>query len=703
MRMMSFWALLAAMLGILASHTHAQPMGFEDTAASVSAEAWWSPRQADDGPLVALVALTMDHPPGLKSWPSAEQNVLPENIAVFAIYTEIALKTNEAVLRAGGIQWPEPKPYPVPDPSGMGGSIEVPVFTGRVTAFVPVLIDREAAQEGRTLELVVSYQLCDETVCYPPEDSDTFATLPAFGAGGAGEPPASSSVLESSTIDNAIALAVSMAAGAATDSADEAPGLDEEPVGSADGPAPDALASQPDTRNKFLGFIVVPSPDSAGGIAVVVLMGIVGGFVLNLTPCVLPVIPIKVMTLSQHAGSPGKTLMLGIWMALGVIAFWVGLGIPAALLGTVVGAIFGVWWFTAGVGVIIAIMSLGLMGLFTIQLPQSVYKVNPKADTPWGSFVFGVMTGVLGLPCFGLVAGALLVSATEIPQAVTLMIFTALGVGMALPYLILSMNPKWVEVLPRTGPASELVKQVMGLLLLGAGAYFLATGIQALILDMPWIGRQLHWWAAALFVAMACLWLVVRTLQITTSVPKRGVFGVLGLLGAAGALLFALDVTSGAKVDYLEREAQFAAAAAEAGPGGIITSTWLEYSPELFERARDAGHVVVVDFTADWCINCKVLKKTVLEVDPVRSRLRGDNVVMIKADLTSSSQPAWKLMEQLGQDAPPVLAVYGPGIEGDTPWMANTYTSRIVMNAIATGEGTASSGEVAGQDVARAK
>ncbi|MGD1916068.1 MAG: cytochrome c biogenesis protein CcdA [Phycisphaerales bacterium] len=676
---------------MLVPRANAQMMGFDDPAVTVSAEAWWAPRQADEGPLVALVAVTLDHPPGLKSWPSSDQDVLPSEIAEFAIRTEIALKDNAAILHGADIQWPEPKPYPVPNPTGFGDPVEVPVYTGRATAFVPVLIDREMAAEARTIELVVSYQVCDETLCYAPEDTDAFASLPAFGEGAA---PAIASGVESSTIDNAIAVAVTWDGAGTSDEPVASDAGSDEPAGASGSPA---ASAEVDTRNKFLGFIPVPSPDSAGGIAVVVLMGIVGGFVLNLTPCVLPVIPIKVMTLSQHAGSPGKTLMLGIWMALGVIAFWMGLGIPAALLGTVVGAIFGVWWFTAGVGVIIAIMSLGLMGLFTIQLPQSVYKVNPKADTPWGSFVFGVMTGVLGLPCFGLVAGALLVSATEIPQIVTLMIFTALGIGMALPYLILSMNPKWVDVLPRTGPASELVKQVMGLLLLGAGAYFLASGIQALILDMPWIGRQLHWWAAAIFVALACLWLVLRTLQITKSVPKRGVFAVLGVLAGGGAILFAVDVTNGAKADYQEREAQLAAAAAEAGAGGIITSTWVDYTPALFERAREEGYVVVVDFTADWCINCKVLKKTILEVDPVRSKLRGDNVVMIKADLTSQSQPGWDLMKALGQDAPPVLAVYGPGIDGDTPWMANTYTSGIVMDAIALGEGEGS-GDVEAAD-----
>jgi thiol:disulfide interchange protein DsbD len=387
-------------------------------------------------------------------------------------------------------------------------------------------------------------------------------------------------------------------------------------------------------------------------------------------------------------------------MAIGVVAFWAALGIPAAFFSQAVGSVFGIWWFTFGVGVVIAVMSIGLMGLFTLQLPQSVYKVNPKADSPWGSFVFGVMTGVLGLPCFGLVAGALLAGSALLPTIVTMLIFLALGVGMALPYLILSLNPKWVDVLPRTGPASELVKQVMGLLLLGAAAYFVATGLQALILDMPWIGRQLHWWAAAIFIAGASFWLAVRTLQITKSPIKRGVFTVLGLVLGVAAILFAVDGTSNAKVDYLEREAQLAAAAG-AGYGAIITSTWVDYSPELLERAREEGYVVVVKFTADWCLTCRGLEKGVLEAEPVYSRLRGDDVVMMKADLTSRRDPAWGLMEELEQNAPPVLAVYGPGISSDKPWTRNAYDRGTVMDAIALGKGEPA-GETEPKEVAKA-
>src|SRR5690606_24596669 len=137
-----------------------------------------------------------------------------------------------------------------------------------------------------------------------------------------------------------------------------------------------------------------------------------------------------------------------------------------------------------------------------------------RADSPSGSFMFGVMTAVLGLPCFGFVAGGLLAGAATLPPLLIMVIFLGLGVGMAAPYLVLSAYPNLVNKVPRTGPASELVKQVMGLLLLAAAAFFVAAGVKALLLEKPWLSESIAWWAVAFFITIAGLWLAFRTLQI---------------------------------------------------------------------------------------------------------------------------------------------------------------------------------------------
>jgi thiol:disulfide interchange protein len=424
---------------------------------------------------------------------------------------------------------------------------------------------------------------------------------------------------------------------------------------------------------RFFG-IAIPQSGAMASVAIL-LLAIVGGLILNLTPCVLPVIPIKIITLSQHAGSPGRMLYLGLWMAAGVIAFWVACAIPVLAFASFAdpSRIFSIWWVTAGLGVIIALMSLGLMGLFTLNLPQGLYMINPKADTAWGSFVFGIMTAVLGLPCFGFVAGALLGAAATLPKVATLAIFVGLGIGMALPYLVLAMFPKLVDRIPRTGPASELVKQVMGLLMLAAATYFIGSGLIALVASKPWLGKQLHVWLIAGFGIAAGAWLIWQTVKITPSIARRGVFTLVALFIAGMGVWYASDATMRAKGTYLAK----AAAMEAAGGGKLLTGTWIDYNAGLFEQARRENKVIVMDFTAEWCINCKVLKASVLERDPVKSVLRQDNVVLFTVDLTSDSAAGWKTLENLGETGIPLLVIYTPG--SDAPWKSNAYTSAQVM------------------------
>jgi len=325
-------------------------------------------------------------------------------------------------------------------------------------------------------------------------------------------------------------------------------------------------------------------------------------------------------------------------------------------------------------------MGIGIMGLFTLQLPDSVYAVNPKADTAWGSFLFGVMTAVLGLPCFGFVAGALLAGSATMPPVTIMTIFTSLGIGMAAPYLVLSIKPELVERIPRTGPASELVKQVMGLLLLAAAAYFIGSGLIALVSEKPYIARQLHIWAVAIFAAFSGVWLIVRTFQITGRAGPRASFLVIGLVVGSLGVMYAYDSTVKARKDW---EANQAARQASAGAAGAayVHGSWNPWSPAAVEEARADGNIAVLDFTAEWCINCKVLKSTVLNKEPVASALNADDVVKFTVDLTSTNAPGWDYLNELGHTGIPLLVIYSPD-ETEAPWQSNAYTAQQVLNAL---------------------
>jgi thiol:disulfide interchange protein len=614
----------------------------------VSAEAAHAKVTAGDRTVIAVV---IDHAPGFHSWPSADQDVLPPDIAAFAQRTKVVVGSLEGtaidevnvgelppeVSGLGDVQWPVPHLAPVPDFSGENPTVDVPAYSGRAVVYIPIAFATDA-KGAFSLPISVFYQACNESVCLIPETREVTVNF-EFVPAGAERPPVDESLF--GNFDPAGYTTI------------DVPVQEKTPVAS--------------SKRTFFG-LAVPDWTSPVGLAVITILAAVGGFILNLTPCVLPVIPLKVMAISSHAGSPGKSLALGIWMALGVVGFWVGIGLPVAFFASVTdpSRLFGIWWVTLGIGLLIALMGVGIMGLFNINLPQSVYKVNPKLDTPGGSFMFGIMTAVLGLPCFGFVAGALLAGAATMPAHVVMLIFLGLGVGMAAPYLVLSAKPSLVEQIPRTGPASILVKEVMGLLLLSAAAYFVGSGVLALVggmdVHLPWWGKVVHWWAVGLFALAAGAWLLIRTIQITPKPLPRAAFSFIGIVIAGVAILWSVNETAKARDNF-----------------------WIPFDESALTAALDDGQIVVVDFTAEWCINCKFLKATVLTRGEVRKSLTSDEVTPLVADLTSNSAPGWKKLSELGQSGIPLLVIYGPGL--DEPWMANSYTPDTVLAALERAKG----------------
>ncbi|HAW96733.1 MAG TPA: hypothetical protein DCX60_10690, partial [Phycisphaerales bacterium] len=331
------------------------------------------------------VAVTFKIKKNWHIWP--QEGGAPEGSAIFdgAQWTSIT-KAGGDGLEIIDIIWPELHNARVD--VGLGPQ-EYAVFEGDATALVTLKTsdDLEAGAEA-TIDLAGFFQACDDSTCLAPTfdpptrkisvtiEPDAPGTIPAEGLFTGWNPR------------------------------DAADGEDAPEPTENQATANDSAAVPVDAGPSFFG-ITIPRTDGAVGIVVLILLSMLGGFILNLTPCVLPVIPIKIMTLSQHAATPGRALTLGLWMTIGVVAFWVAIGLPVVFFASVTdpSRIFGIWWVTFGVGALIGVMGIGIMGLFTLSLPQSTYMLNPKADTAWGSFLFGIMTAVLGLPCFGFVAG----------------------------------------------------------------------------------------------------------------------------------------------------------------------------------------------------------------------------------------------------------------------------------------------------------
>ncbi len=671
---MSLVALLGVVVGVSQSAL-AQPRGFgvgEDQPKEVEIFAFVGP----DAQTVtvepggtAVVAVVLDHAEGWHS--NLNKPVVPEEMEGFVpIPTTIETDGVDGIT-AGPVQWPEPKAVPV-DFFFTGEPIDYLTYAGRAVAFVPVRI-AEDAEVGSTLGLAleITYQACDDMTCLAPE---TVTRRVSF------------EVVEDATGLPSEGDFAGFDAGVFEEwGGGEVAGAEEPKAPAEAGAAAGEIGASGGDGGSFLGILALPTGGGVWGFVGLALISALGGAILNLTPCVLPVIPIKILTLSQHAGEHrGRTLALGAAMAFGVVAFWAALGVPAALFTSFAdpSRVFGYWYVTAPLGLLMVILALGLMGMFSLNLPKAAYMVNPKADSVPGSFAFGIMTGVLGLPCFGFVAGALIPAATTLGTAAVIVIFTAIGVGMALPYLVLSIFPKLVEKLPRTGPASELVKQVLGLLLIGFGLFFFGTGVRALVKTHPFTAEVLHIYALSLAVIAAGVWLLWKTIRITKKPLNVAVFGLVAVVIAYLGVYISLGKTLQEKQDYEIRQA----ALESAGPGNILAGVWNEYSPELLEKALDQGKTVFVDFTADWCINCKVFEAQVLDKEPVRSVLRDPGVAMIKVDLTGSNRAGEQFLSDLGRVGIPTWAVLGPGLDG--PRVISSFTPSAVLGALEAAAGT---------------
>ncbi|MFQ5889601.1 MAG: cytochrome c biogenesis protein CcdA [Gemmatimonadota bacterium] len=625
-------AFLSGGLPLARSPAAAQPVWEGEPAVTVRAVA--ARRVVRPGDQIAI-AVVIEHAEGFHTWPN--EPVVPEEFGegFVPIATTIEVLALPAGAETRRIQWPEPVAVPV---NYTGVDVDLLSYAGTAVAYLPLILSADQPLGETFVELAVGYQTCNETTCFFPEETTLRVPLEVVAAG------------------TEVAVDV--------DEPDLFAGFDlggfSEPT---EGPGARATAAtmalRPVSINAF-GWRFSFDPRGAGGIVLLLLVAAIGGLVLNLTPCVLPVIPIKVMGLSRAAGEPSRLLLLGAAMSAGVVAFWVVLGGAIAFVAgfDAISSLFQMGWFSPAVGAVVGVMALGMLGAFRFRLPQAVYRIDPNHETVTGSFAFGVMAAVLSTPCTApFMAGASAWAAAQ-PSGTTLATFAAIGAGMAMPYLLLAARPGWVARVPRTGPWSELVKQVIGLLMLAVAAFFIGTAVSAWLARPPEPASRAYWWVVTALVVAACGWAILRTFALTRSVGRRALVGAIAGGFAAVSLLLAR------------------------GLSGHGLTDWTYYTPDRFAQAVAASRVIVLDFTAEWCLNCKALEAAVLEREAIVELLASPGVVPMRVDLTGNNPDGRAKLRELEWVGIPLLAVYGPGTGYDRPQKFDSYTAGMVREAV---------------------
>lgn len=345
---------------------------------------------------------------------------------------------------------------------------------------------------------------------------------------------------------------------------------------------------------------------------------------------------------------------------------------PAAAKGdTGWGAWFSKPWFVWPVTAILVVMALGMFGLFTFRLPLGVYTIEPRHDTYIGNFLFGILTAVLSTPCTaplfpGLLAWAVLQAKTG-GRFVGVGVITMVGVGMAIPYLLLSAFPELARRVPRTGAWSELIKQLMGFLVLGVAGYFAGQQLLA--------GNHFMWVVFAIAVA-AGIFLIARTAKLMPR-PRPVII----------AAILAICIGSGT----------FALAHTLNKPSVV---TWQPYSADAVEKANQAGKLALVDLTAKWCANCQWIEATTY-ADPAAVRaLSSKDVAMFKADLTNEGAPGWAIVNELNPGGGiPLTAIYSPKRAGQPYVLKSIYRTPTLLGALDAAKKGSTFSEESGKDM----
>lgn len=493
-------------------------------------------------------------------------------------------------------------------------------FTGQAIVFLPMKIDEKVKPGFLHLKVQIGYQACDAQTCLLPKKAVVEETLQVVESG-----------QEPLEINKELFAGFNAAQ---TDVSRGAVGFD------------------------LFGWRFSVNVSSWFGKILLTLTAVLGGVLLNFTPCVLPIIPIKIISLSTAAENRKRCFILGLTMSLGILVFWLILGMMVALVSgfTAANQLFQYPVFTILIGGIIAVMAVGMCGLFSVRLPGFIYMINPRQDSLQGSFGLGILTAILSTPCTAPFMGAAAAWATTQHPVTTITTFTFIGSGMAMPYLILSASPWLVKKMPKTGPASELIKQVMGLFMLAAAAYFIGSGLSAFLAKPPDPPDRFYWWVVMTFCATAGGWLAYRTVRIASGKGPRVFFTVLGILMIAMSVIGGLRLTDRGPID------------------------WVYYTQERFDEAVKQRNIVVMDFTAEWCLNCKALEHGVLNSRKIINLFASDDIVPIKVDITGKNPAGKRKLKEVGSLTIPLLVIYSA--DKKIVFKSDFYTADQIVNAV---------------------
>jgi thiol:disulfide interchange protein DsbD len=404
----------------------------------------------------------------------------------------------------------------------------------------------------------------------------------------------------------------------------------------------------------------------------------IGGLILNIMPCVLPVIALKILGfVGQAQDDPRRVRFLGLMYAAGVLVSFLvlaGIVIGAKAAGHRIGwgAQFGNAQFLVVLTVLVTLIALNLFGLFELTLggrAMNAAGALASRHGAMGAFFNGVLATALATPCtapfLGAAVGFALAPAQTAPM--TLAVFLTAGFGLAFPYVLLSWNPANLKWMPKPGAWMERLKVLMGFPMLAAAVWLFS-------LTLPFFGPRILWLGLYLVLVALAAWVYGEFVQRARRAKALAVAVSLVLL--IGGFAYAIEGQLRWRSPLAENQS---AGSLKEHPDGI---DWRRWSPAALAQARSQQRPVLVDFTADWCLTCQANKKLALDVASVRAKLKEINAVALLADYTRLPDDITVELNRFGRAGVPLVLVYPRDPEKPPIVLPEALTAGIVLNAL---------------------
>lgn len=386
-----------------------------------------------------------------------------------------------------------------------------------------------------------------------------------------------------------------------------------------------------------------------------ILFGILAGFILNFMPCVLPVVSLKIMGFIKLSGeSRGELIKHGFLFTLGILTSFLILASLAAFLGYNWGELFQNRFFLIAMIAIVFLLSLSMLGVLTINIPSIVGGALGTTNLYLESFSKGLLATLLATPCSGPFLGGTLAWSFTQPPLIIFTIFMSIGIGMALPYIAFTLNPRLMRFIPKPGDWTITFERIMAFLLLATTVYLIGILERELIMPTLWF----------LLIFSLALW-------------QYGKFGALNqpkIRRKISSIALVLITISGYLISYTYLKSE-----------NISSERIIEkpFSMESLYQSWKGGRISIVKFTADWCPNCKLVEATSLHTSSVREKIKSYAVDFYTADLTKKNHEAEALLRKLGGHSIPFLAVFPRGPDFFKPiCLRDIYSEDDVLSAI---------------------